>query len=1143
MMTTIRPSVMSANRAVKNGGRSLLNKLKQITAISTVMISSAALLGWWTDHTVLAIYLPGISNMTFNTALCFMLVALACSMPDRDVQPFVSIRFGVGVLVGLVAVLSLSQDFFGLRPGIDNLLFESHGYGLTGPYPGRMSPLTAAGLLFIGTALALLSVHHNRSNRFVSATHALILLAGMVGLTGIGINLLVTASASKAYAHLSSISLFAATSLLLLATALISIFQQRCRKSGTNLLLHSGIELMYKLKYPQKFALISIILIVPMAFLMRDAIRLAKHNVASARLEIGGIEHIRRDVDLLKAIPEHRGMVNARFSDPSLFRQKLPEKTAQIDRLLNEHSRMNQLQDKQLHSLQGWAEITANWASVKENLPDRSRQWQLHTEIIAMIARHLRDEADESGLTFDETPLLHNLLVAQLQVMPRLLEQIGQLRGQGVRLISNNNISRDEQLMLDTMVSRTGQSLQEMTQLLTQASATQNTKILADMFSNMADATHKFIATVKRQFIADGGFPLSAEAYFKQGTAAIDQGYQLYDVSLGFVEQQLQQRIHRLLMKQYNIKLTAMWLAIVLLFLFASFYRSVMNTIQALDSIARNMRSGDMDKLPSLPTNDELGSIVESFNTVAGELVRISSFMSAVVDHAADGIITIDTEGTIKSFNPASERMFGYKARKVVGQNITMLIPEQYRERHLAGLQRYCETGDGRMIGTPTEVHGLRKNGDEFPMQLSINVMFINNRQMFLGMVRDTTQHREIENQLRHAQKMETVGALVGGIAHNFNNQLAGIIGKTYMAKTRLREQPEKVLAYLESIEVISLQASDMIKQLLTFARKDFFSTKHNTPLALLIKEGFNTSKLGIPEDINLSLNVTASDVVAFCDATQIQQVLMNLMSNARDAMRDCTKKRIRVSLDVCVPDADFFKQHPELAVGEYACLQVSDSGIGMDEETMQRIFDPFYTTKEVGQGTGLGLSTAFGSITSHEGVIEVDSKPGSGTTFRVYLPVVEAPETKTRRSAQSFIPSSGHGALLLVDDEPLILHAMQEVFEEFGYQVITARNGTEGLTCFQQFQRGFDAIITDVVMPEMGGVEMFREIRCMNSTVPTVFMTGYDQGNVQLQANEKENTAVISKPVEIPELLRLLQHILRKEKSYLSRKKVSAVA
>jgi PAS domain S-box-containing protein len=1118
----------------------LLNNLKQIVAISAVMISGTALLGWWTDHAALTAYLPGIASMTFNTALCFMLVALVCSMPDRGVQTSASIRLGVGVLVALVAVLSLSQDFFSLHFGIDNLLFDSHGYGLTSPYPGRMSPLTAAGLLPIGMALILLSVRHNKSNRFVSAIHALVLLAGTVSLLGISANLLMTTPVFKASAHLTSISLFTAISLLLLTTALISIFQQRYHKNATDLLLHSGIQLMYKLKYPQKFALISTVLIVPLAMLMWNKVELAEHDVANARLRIAGIKHIKLNEALLKAVPEHRGMVNAHFSNSSLFYQALPKKTAQIDQLLAENARMDQLHVRQFSIPKAWSQIISNWASIKEMRSDRLLQWRLHTEIVAVIIRHLRDVGDESGLTFDEDPLLHNLLIAQLKVMPALLEQVGQLRGHGVVLTGHKKITRDEQLMFGAMISRTEQYLQELQRLLKQTLVTRSTKHLVSLHSAMTDSIHKFITTAEHLVTVDRNVSISAEAYFKQGISAIDQGYKLYEASLEYVEQRLHQRINDRIIMQNNIKLTAMLLAIALLFLFASFYRSVMNTIQALDRVAGNMRNGDMDSLP-LPANDELGYIVESFNTIAGEIIRINSFMSAVVDHAADGIITIDSEGTIKSFNPASEHIFGYKANKVVGQNITMLMPEQYRKRHLTGLQRYCETGEKQVLGKPIEIYGLRMNGDEFPMQLSVNAMFIDNHHLFIGMVRDTTKHREMENQLRHAQKMETVGALVGGIAHNFNNLLAGIIGKAYIAKIRLREQPEKVLSYLESIEAISAQASDMIKQLLTFAHKDFFSTKQNTSLALLIREGFNTAKLGIPEDINLSLNAPASGVVVFCDASQMQQVVMNLMSNARDAMEDCTRKNILVSLDARMPDTGFFNRHPELAVGEYACLQVSDSGIGMDGETMQRIFDPFYTTKEVGKGTGLGLSTAFGSIASHSGVIEVDSKPGDGTTFRIYLPIAEAAETKTGVT-QPVMPGASHGRLLLVDDEPLVLHAVQEVLEEFGYQVITARDGAEGLTCFQQYQHAFDAIITDVVMPEMSGMEMFRKIRCINSAMPTIFMTGYDQGNVQLQAGEKENTVIISKPVQVPELSQLIEQLLKKQKTIHREEKLSAV-
>lgn len=1110
-----------------------LNKVRYMTAMSAILISGTALLGWWTDHAALVAYLPGIANMTFNTALCFMLVALTCITPERGEQTSAAIRLSVGLFVGLFAVLSQLQGVLDLNLGIDNLLFDSRGHDLLSPYPGRMSPLTSAGFLFIGISFCLLSMHHYKPGRFASTSHAMILLVGLVGLTGIGMNVI----ALEVYdAHLSSISLFTAISFLLVAVATVGILKQQRQKHDLNLLLYSGIELMYKLKYPQKFVLISIVLVLPVAVLMWNEIQLAERNVVSAHMKTTGIEHIRLNVELLKAIPEHRGMVNVRFTNPDLFSQALIQKTTQIDQLLETIADLDQLHAGIISIPQAWLEITSNWASIKANQSDRLLQWRLHTEIITQIARHLREVGDESRLTFDEDPFLHNLLTAQIKEMPELLEQIGQLRGRGTGLVLHKNISRDEQLTFASMITRTDYYLEEMQRLLRSAPDSQGSKHLVRLHTTMVDKIRIFIAMVEQQFMMSRSLPLSAnsaltqEDYFQQASSAIDHGYKLYSASLTYVEQRLHQRIHEYITIQRNIKLTAILLILALLFLFASFYQSVMNTIQALDKTARNMRRGDVDELAIFPASDELSDIVGSFNTIAKELMRVNSHMRAVVDYAVDGIISINCKSVIKSFNPAAEQIFGYSADEVVGKNITMLMPETYHERHLSDLQHYCETGEGRVLGQYSEMHGLRKNGDIFPLELSINSMFIDNDQMFIGMVRDLSEHREMEDQLRHAQKMEAIGELIGGVAHNFNNLLAGIVGKAYLAKQFIHKQPEKALGYINSIESISAQAGDMVKQLLTFARKDFFRDKEEMSLVMLIHEGFKTAKLGIAEDIDLSLTMTTAEVIVMCDGNHIQQVLMNLMNNARDAVAGCEEKSILVSLDVCRPDAGFFNRHCELAADDYACLRVTDSGHGMNEKTLARIFEPFYTTKGAGEGTGLGLSSAFGTITAHGGVIEVESKLDSGTIFRVYLPLFKATKIKIENNKQpDVLPSSGHETLLLVDDEPIILHAMQEVFEELGYKVITAQDGAEGLACFQLYQHEIDVIVTDVVMPKVGGVEMCQKIRCIDADIPVVFLTGYDQGNLQLQSDEMENIMIISKPVQTPELSQSIMQILKK--------------
>jgi len=365
-------------------------------------------------------------------------------------------------------------------------------------------------------------------------------------------------------------------------------------------------------------------------------------------------------------------------------------------------------------------------------------------------------------------------------------------------------------------------------------------------------------------------------------------------------------------------------------------------------------------------------------------------------------------------------------------------------------------------------------------------------------------------------------------VAHNFNNLLAGIVGKAYLAKRKSINHPE-ILTYLESIEEISTQAGEMVKQLLTFAHKDFFREEQDAPLDSLIKESFKTARLSISEDIQCNLNIMSANLMVHCDVNQVQQVLMNMMNNARDAVQDSAEKRITITLERCHPSSDFFERHENLIAGEYACLMISDTGHGMDAETVLEIFDPFYTTKGAGLGTGLGLSTAFGTITSHHGIIDVESQVDHGTTFRIYLPIVESTDTGgvEREIDQDLNHSNKHKTLLLVDDESLVLHAMKEVLQELGYDVITAKDGVQGLESFQKNQHCIDAIITDVVMPKMSGVEMSKSIREINANIPVIFMTGYDQGKVQLDKNEQKKSVIISKPAQISLISKHLETML----------------
>jgi len=1113
------------------------SNLKMISAASVALISTVAFLGWWIDHAALAAALPAIANMTFNTALSFLLLAAVCSMHGGvnkktgflSARSIPSIRKSLTFGVGLLALLSLSQDIFDLHIGIDNLLLDSHLLGLNSIHPGRMSPITALGFLLCASTLIILQ---HCKQHWIILGHTLIILLGMLAIIGIGMDSFMC-DVPNTYTHLASISLLTAVCFLLIAVALLQIFETHY-KMRTNLLLHCGIQLMYRLKYPQKFILISIIFMIPLALLMQDELRIHDERIADAKLKIIGIEHIKETEKLAKAIPEHRGMTNASIANPRLFATALRDKTKEVDRLFAENARMDQQHAKFIDIPYAWTDIEQSWQQIKSNPDNALLLWHWHTEIITLLNKHLRDLGRQTRLSYDANPAIHNLLSMQLEVMPELLEDIGQLRGQGTGFLAKKSISKEEKISLISSLSKLKLLLSEADQLLQSEHHIILPKALHSAFSDFSNNCAIFIEVTQLQMIdaamMDTSGATTANNYFALGSQAIAQGMSLSQQNMTYIEKQLEQRINASITAQYNIKLIAMIAALLLIFLFTAFYRSVMNTITALDRASKHMQRGENKSLKMIQAQDEMGHIVASFNTIAAQLMQTSAHMSAVVDYAAEGIITIDTNGIIQTFNPAAEQIFGYPANEIIGSDIIQLMPEEFRQRHQDGLQHFVQTGNSTVIKNlnPIPVTGLKKDTTAFPMELSISSVVLDGQQMLVGMIRDTSQRESLENQLRHAQKMEAVGALVGGVAHNFNNMLAGIIGKAYIAKRKAQDRPE-LLSYLESIENISMQAGDMIKQLLTFAHKDFTRDQQDTPLDILIKESFKTASLSIAEDIKLELNISDSNLMVRCDANQVQQVLMNMINNARDAMENSANKQITVRLQRCLPDRDFFHRHKNSNAGSYARLSISDTGHGMDTKTADKIFDPFYTTKEVGKGTGLGLSTAFGTVTSHRGIIEVDSQVGIGTTFHIYLPLIEATGNHAEPS-QEQLPASrstNHETLLLVDDEPLLLRSNKEVLQELGYHIIKARDGKQGLEQFRKHQHDIDAVITDVVMPEMSGMDMVREIRTLNRDMPVIFITGYNQDQVKLLADELHNTMILAKPIQIPALSQHIEAIL----------------
>jgi len=376
---------------------------------------------------------------------------------------------------------------------------------------------------------------------------------------------------------------------------------------------------------------------------------------------------------------------------------------------------------------------------------------------------------------------------------------------------------------------------------------------------------------------------------------------------------------------------------------------------------------------------------------------------------------------------------------------------------------------------------------------------------------------------------MEAIGTLVGGIAHDFNNMLAGITGNIYLASRLAKDEP-KIIEKLNNTDNLIGRAAEIIKQLLTFAKKDVVE-RRTILLSPFLKETFNLHKVAIPEDVELSLDIEDKEMKVSADITQLHQVFLNLMTNARDAVSDAEQPFIHIQLNQFEPDEDFLTRHEQTKKISYAHLSIEDNGHGIPEEFLNTIFDPFFTTKAVGKGTGLGLSMVFGAIQSHDGLIDVESHPDHGSTFHIYLPMITS-EVDQQPEPHLKSGSSQGETILFVDDEPHILNIISEVLEDLGYQVLTAENGVQALALFETEQDRIDLLLTDIVMPKMGGFELAGKVRQINADIPIVFATGYEKNSAMEKKSGLHGAITLNKPYSVELLANTLSQILTKKHS-----------
>jgi PAS domain S-box-containing protein len=500
--------------------------------------------------------------------------------------------------------------------------------------------------------------------------------------------------------------------------------------------------------------------------------------------------------------------------------------------------------------------------------------------------------------------------------------------------------------------------------------------------------------------------------------------------------------------------------------------------------------------------------------------VAQSETVTALVRSAVDGIVTIDENGIVHSFNPAAERMFGWAAHEVIGRNVSMLMPSPYREQHDRYVERYLVEGRPRIIGIGRELEGVTRQGRTFPMHLAVSELSIGGRRMFAGFVRDMTERKQLEEQFLHSQKMEAVGALTSGVAHDFGNLLMGITGCANIALGKL-DSDHPIARYLRELSEAAKRGTGLIRQLMSFSRKQAPTL---VPLALhaVIDGCTGLLRRLVGDDIDIEIRSVASPAVV-ADAGQLEQVLVNLVVNARDAMP--AGGRITISTEELAVDERGAEARGLSVAGRYVALAVADTGHGMDESTRLRVFEPFFTTKEVGKGTGLGLATVYAIVQQLRGSIGVQSEPGRGTTFTMLLPAHEGALAEPDDHPTAL--PTGRETVLIVDDDRLVRLSVRHYLEVLGYHVVEALEPSDALRLGRQSGSTFDLLLTDVVMPGIGGRNLAKRLRELHPTLGVLFMSAHPSEELVARGSLEPGDEVLNKPFSQDRLAGAVRRVL----------------
>ena len=499
-----------------------------------------------------------------------------------------------------------------------------------------------------------------------------------------------------------------------------------------------------------------------------------------------------------------------------------------------------------------------------------------------------------------------------------------------------------------------------------------------------------------------------------------------------------------------------------------------------------------------------------------------------LLESIPDAVVAVASNGGIVLVNREAERIFGYGRDELLGRRAEMLVPARHRDQHVAQRKRYFEQPRTRPLGSGLEFHGLRNDGSEFPVDMAVSPLGTGEGTTAIAVVHDLSEAKEIERRrdeelaranrearVAQSHRLESLGQLAGGVAHDFNNLLGVILNYADFVADEL---DEGTTAHTDVVEIrkAAERATDLTRQLLIFSRREVIKPAP-VDLTEVVRDVERLLRRTLGEHIELSVNLAHSVPAVLADPGQIEQVLVNLAVNARDAMQD--GGRLVIETSEVELDRDFLHDHPELSPGRYVRLTVADNGSGMEPEVAARVFEPFFSTKRKGEGTGLGMATVYGIVTAAGGQINLYSEPGEGTVFRIHLPAVDS--TVPADSGELTAYGTGHGeSVLLVEDEDAVRALAKRILTEGGYRVTATSRGVEAVRLLEDPRQEFDLLISDVVMPGMRGVELAGRAQELRPELPVLMMSGYTTPMAEEDRRAMAEAPLLEKPFSRRDLL-----------------------